>query len=93
MLKLTIVFVLLFQDDCAPINIMPLQNAYKLKPAKRYPCGFCDQTYDSQNRLNEHLHEHTGKKHFECNICKERFRSRYLLGSHMLKEHVECKKK
>ena len=51
-----------------------------------YPCGLCGKCFATDDRLNIHLHFHTGDKLFSCKICRKRFPKMIELLSHT-KDH------
>ena len=55
-------------------------------PPKTFPCGVCGKCFSSDDRLNIHLHFHTGDKSFSCKICRKRFPKMTELLSHT-KDH------
>ncbi|KAF8358473.1 hypothetical protein PRIPAC_93468 [Pristionchus pacificus] len=63
-----------------------------LKPEreKKFACPVCDELFDSVRSLSAHIiaapgHEHL--KHFECDICKDRFRSFVTMKCHRRLTH------
>ncbi|KAJ6642044.1 Zinc finger protein, partial [Pseudolycoriella hygida] len=54
---------------------------------KEFKCQICTKILKSENELDKHFDEHTGKTLFECSICKQGFDYRTNLYRH-IKRHM-----
>lgn len=54
---------------------------------KQISCSQCSKLFASQANLREHLNLHTGKRPFQCQICKRHFRQASQLSLHK-REHI-----
>jgi uncharacterized Zn-finger protein len=66
-----------------PVNIAIL-NLKPIKSSKLpiYKCGLCPKEYIHKSSLSRHFLNHTGKKRFNCNICKKSFNRSDVLSQH-----------
>ena len=52
----------------------------------RYPCGDCDDTFDTRDKLKEHRNiSHSTDDELQCKVCDKRLGSKSRLESHMLR--------
>lgn len=53
-----------------------------------YSCDYCDKIFSHLCKLKHHTYVHVDVKVFKCNMCAERFNSRYRLAVHK-KKHLK----
>ncbi|KAM5125476.1 LOW QUALITY PROTEIN: zinc finger and BTB domain-containing protein 41-like [Callospermophilus lateralis] len=62
-----------------------IQNSNK----KILQCPKCDKTFDRIGKYESHTRVHTGEKHFECDICHQRYSTKSNLTVHRNKHSNE----
>lgn len=49
---------------------------------KRYPCGYCDQSFSQISNLKRHEKVHTGERPYTCELCNRGFSTYSNLKQH-----------
>ncbi|KAL2096865.1 hypothetical protein ACEWY4_006072 [Coilia grayii] len=59
-----------------------MQQAW-VRGKRRFPCGFCEKTFDRLSHLDRHRRIHTGERPYGCSICGRRFTQKSSLKGHL----------
>lgn len=60
---------------------------------KPYMCEFCQKSFLTKQKLDEHKNIHTGEAPIKCSMCDETFRRHSNLVQHRNRHHLNIKKK
>lgn len=60
-----------------------LNSAIKTSVALRFKCDRCDAKFIQRKKFKQHVHNAHIEKMHDCNICKKKFRTPYLVRHHM----------
>lgn len=58
-------------------------NSSVLGFTNNWMCAFCKKTFNSNAKVQDHLHQHNNDRPFKCEICSADFNSKYIYNSHM----------
>lgn len=50
---------------------------------RRFPCGYCEKSFDRLSHLDRHRRIHTGERPYGCSICGRRFTQKSSLKGHL----------
>ena len=50
---------------------------------RRFPCGFCEKSFDRLSHLDRHRRIHTGERPYGCPVCGRRFTQKSSLKGHL----------
>ena len=54
---------------------------------KKYPCRYCEKSFDLAHVKKHHEKIHTGEKPFKCKVCGHNFRQKNQLNTHIHHKH------
>ncbi|XP_062375496.1 zinc finger protein 316-like [Sardina pilchardus] len=50
---------------------------------RRFPCGYCEKSFDRLSHLDRHRRIHTGERPYGCSVCGRRFTQKSSLKGHL----------
>ncbi|XP_026185601.1 zinc finger protein 189-like isoform X2 [Mastacembelus armatus] len=54
-----------------------------------HSCAFCNKTFRTNFRLEEHIRVHTGETPYSCSMCPKKFHSNHSFKNHMTRIHAD----
>ncbi|XP_076144416.1 uncharacterized protein LOC143126972 [Alosa pseudoharengus] len=60
-----------------------LQQQPWARGKRRFPCGYCEKSFDRLSHLDRHRRIHTGERPYGCSVCGRRFTQKSSLKGHL----------